>query len=128
MSSFNQLLNQNNQFIIAVKVIKCPIDEQYENRESVKLIIHTEPKRALIDTGATNTCITQELADELGLIPIAKQPMMTAGEPCEVSQYRVDIAIPITTTVLQTTKETGKEMMRQVPVGEENWGTHSAQG
>ncbi len=122
MSSFNQSLNQKSQFIIAVKVIKCPTDEQYINEEAQALITGAKPRRALIDTGATNTCITQEFVDELGLIPVAQQSMMTAGEPCEVNQYQVDIAIPVTTTALQAVKENGKETMRIIPIGEENWG------
>jgi len=123
MSSFNKFLNNNDQFIIAVKVTKCPTHQEYQNGQAENLITHAEPKRALIDTGATNTCITQEFAEELALIPIAKQLTITAGGPCEVNQYMVDIAIPVTTTVSQLTKEKGIEIMKTIPIGEENWVT-----
>lgn len=54
MSSFNKKLNNNSQFIIAIKVIKCPTAEEYKDGTAQNLIISADSKRALIDTGASN--------------------------------------------------------------------------
>ncbi len=60
MSSFNKVLNDKNQFIIAIKVIKSPKSEDYKSGVAQKLITNMPSKRALIDTGASSTCISQE--------------------------------------------------------------------
>ncbi|SMM99172.1 hypothetical protein SPONL_422 [uncultured Candidatus Thioglobus sp.] len=39
MSSFNQTLNKNKQFIIAIKVVKSSKSDGYSNTEAQKLII-----------------------------------------------------------------------------------------
>ena len=90
MSSFNKKLNDINQFIIAIKVIKSPTIEEYKNGTAQKLITLTKSKRALIDTGATHTCISQEYADELQLIPIGKLSITTASNDCGVKRYKID--------------------------------------
>lgn len=121
MSSFNKKLNNSAQFIIAIKVIKSPTVEEYKNGRAQNLIISANPKRALIDTGASNTCIAQEYADELELIPIGKSSITTAGNNCDVSRYKIDFAIPVATTALQTTEKDGKKSAEQIIIGEEHW-------
>lgn len=121
MSSFNKKLNENAQFIIAIKVIKCPTAKEYRNGAAQDLIVSADSKRALIDTGASNTCISQEYADELQLIPIGKSSITTAGNNCEVSRYKIDFAIPVATTALQTTEKDGKKITKPIVIGEEHW-------
>ena len=121
MSSFNKKLNHNAQFIIAIKVIKSPTAEEYQDDTAQNLIISANPKRALIDTGASNTCISQEYADELQLIPIGKSSITTAGNNCDVNRYKIDFAIPVKTTALQITEKDGKKNTKQVIIGEEHW-------
>ncbi len=118
MSSFNQTLNKNKQFIIAIKVVKSSNLKKYSNTEVQKLI-KAPSKRALVDTGASNTCIAQECADELGLIPVGKTTITTASNNCDVNKYMVDFAIPVTTTLMPI-KENGQEFVEQV-IGEEHW-------
>ena len=121
MSSFHKKLNKNAQFIIAIKVIKSPTLEEYRNGAAQNLIINANPKRALIDTGASSTCISQEYADKLQLIPIGKSSITTAGNNCDVNRYKIDFAIPVETTALQTTERDGKKIIKQIIIGEEHW-------
>lgn len=116
MSSFNTTINSNGQFIIAIKIIKSPGPEEYQKWRSAK------SKRALIDTGASRTCIAQECADELGLISIGKAIINTASGDCEVHNYKIDLAIPVTTAILQPIeKEDGQRSMESVVIGETHW-------
>lgn len=50
--------------------------------------------RALWDTGATHTCITEEIAKELKLIPVSKRDINTAGGVKTANVYVVDIQLP----------------------------------
>ncbi len=120
MSSFNKKLNNNSQFIIAIKVIKCPTVEEYKNGTANNLIINAVSKRALIDTGASNTCISQEYADDLQLIPIGNLSITTAGNDCVVNRYKIDFAIPVATTALQTIEENGEKITKET-TNEKHW-------
>ena len=80
---------------------------------------NAKPRGALVDTGATQTSIVQELADELHLMSRGQSTIMTAGSPCEAYQYQVDLAIPITEAVLQPTEKEGE--VKIIPIGEEYW-------
>jgi len=122
MSSFSANLNNKRQFIIVVKVIKSPEPEAYKEGKAQELFAKKESKRALIDTGASTTCISQEYADELGLIPIALRNLITASDICQVNVYKVDIAIPVAVTALQPVKKKdGKTSIEQVVIREDNW-------
>ncbi len=121
MSSFNKKLNNNSQFIIVIKVIKCPTVEEYKNGTANNLIINADSKRALIDTGASNTCISQEYADDLQLIPIGMSSITTAGNNCVVNRYKIDFAIPVATTALQTTEENGEKITKEIIIDEKHW-------
>lgn len=48
---------------------------------------------ALIDTGATHTCVSAELATELGLIAVGVTDTETAGGTNQVAIYVVDISM-----------------------------------
>ena len=49
---------------------------------------------ALIDTGATSTCITSSVADKIGLKPIGKRQMASATHRTEVNSYQVRVILP----------------------------------
>jgi predicted aspartyl protease len=46
---------------------------------------------ALVDTGASNTCISKRLADRLNLEIVGGGLMDTAGGLCEANQYEIDL-------------------------------------
>ena len=50
---------------------------------------------ALVDTGASATCITRSVADALALQPIGKIDMHTAGGLVSVNTYDVHVALLI---------------------------------
>ena len=50
--------------------------------------------RALVDTGATSTCISKSVAAELGIEPTGKVDMQTAGGVVDVNVYSVRIGFP----------------------------------
>lgn len=122
MSSFNKILNEKKQFIISIKVIRCPIKkQQYKDGTVQKLLNEAPSKRALIDTGASHSCISEEYADELELIPIGQSNMTTASNVCTVNRYKVDFAIPVANTILQPIKENGRQIMKSIIVEQEYW-------
>ena len=49
---------------------------------------------AVWDTGASGTCISMKVVDELSLIPIGKETMHTPSGHKQVSVYLVDIVLP----------------------------------
>ncbi|MBQ9007348.1 MAG: retroviral-like aspartic protease family protein [Atopobiaceae bacterium] len=49
---------------------------------------------ALWDTGATNTCIAQEIADAMGLESAGVMTMKTPSGMLEVPVYRIDLLLP----------------------------------
>lgn len=50
--------------------------------------------KAVWDTGATGTCISQNVVNQLNLIPIGKTTSSTAGGIVECNTYCVDIILP----------------------------------
>lgn len=50
--------------------------------------------RAIWDTGATNSCITSNVVNALGLKPIGKITSHTANGPRECDQYLVNVYLP----------------------------------
>jgi predicted aspartyl protease len=59
---------------------------------------------ALIDTGATSTCITQRVIDEVGLVPVGKTRMTGATGESIVDQYAFGVGFMLNS--------------RQTPTGE----------
>ena len=49
---------------------------------------------ALIDTGASITCLSPKVAEEVGLQPIGKRPTASAHGVQEVNLFLADIALP----------------------------------
>lgn len=56
--------------------------------------VRTRKWSAVWDTGATNTCISSNIVNELSLIPIGKRTSSTAGGVVECNTYCVDIILP----------------------------------
>jgi len=50
---------------------------------------------ALVDTGATSTCISQKVVREMGLTPVGKCQMISASQVVEVNQYPFVVALPM---------------------------------
>jgi predicted aspartyl protease len=48
---------------------------------------------ALLDTGASNTCISKRLADRLNLEVVGNGMMDTASGLCETNQYYIDLVM-----------------------------------
>ena len=123
MSSLDQVLNQNREFIVAVKVIESPLEkEQYKDGTAQKLLFAGEPINALVDTGANTTSISQRYADYLGLVSTGEIITVTAGGERRTDLFSIDIAIPVTQTVLKPfTAEDGSQQVKSVVIGEEHW-------
>lgn len=49
---------------------------------------------ALIDTGATSTCISPAVAQSLSLSAIGMQPMISANQSAPTNVYLVDLVLP----------------------------------
>ena len=64
------------------------------------MTLNTPNYKALVDTGANGSCITEEVAKELDLKPISQNIMFTAGHPTECNVYDVCIGIPVDTPVI----------------------------
>jgi hypothetical protein len=62
------------------------------NPASPNLEIKTFP--ALIDTGATLTCISPVVAQAVGLNPVGKRPMTSATHSVPVNVFLVDLLMP----------------------------------
>ena len=60
----------------------------------------SRPFPALIDTGASNTCIAASVADAIDVQPIGKQPMVSATGTEPVNQYIVDLVLPFSPPVV----------------------------
>jgi hypothetical protein len=53
---------------------------------------------ALIDTGASSTCISPIVAQTIGLSPVGLQPMTSATHSVPVNVYLVDLVLPFGST------------------------------
>lgn len=51
--------------------------------------------RALIDTGASTTCLAPHIAKHLDLKVLSKKPMATAAGVTEANIYLVDVVLPL---------------------------------
>lgn len=56
---------------------------------------------ALWDTGATNSCISYEVATKLTMIPTGKKLINTAGGICEANMYLIDVGLPNNVNIMQ---------------------------
>ena len=72
MPSLNTNLSQG-KFIVGIKIKK-----HSDNHVGIEVFKNIEDKRALIDTGATHTSITQTCVSELNLVPSGSNEMTSA--------------------------------------------------
>ncbi len=119
MPSFSKRLNRG-QFLVSVKIVKSQSGSQPSRL--LETLVKSPPKQALLDTGATTTCISHECVDELDLSPIGMTEIQTATDRRQVSQYLIAFAIPVTkTAVKETKKQDGNKGFETVFAGQENW-------
>lgn len=69
---------------------------------------------ALIDTGASATCISPNVAQTVGLQPIGKRPMVSATHAVPVNIYLVDLILPFGAAGFVVS---GAQVMEFVPLG-----------
>ena len=69
---------------------------------------------ALIDTGASATCISPNIAQTVGLQPMGMRPMMSATHSVPVNVYLVDLLLPFGNAGLVVP---GKQVMEFAPAG-----------
>ena len=55
--------------------------------------------RAILDTGATHTAVSKQLAESLQLVPSGKTKVLTAAGQQEVNTYQVDVLLPFGSAV-----------------------------
>ena len=84
----------NNRRILAI-VYATPMAELDGAENKMVTVAHHNVFNALVDTGATNSCITKKAAQSINIKPKSKSYMNTAGGvvPCNV--YRIGMHIPI---------------------------------
>ena len=74
---------------------------------------------ALVDTGANKCGISNQIVDDIELLPYKKLQMMTAGTPHNTFAYLVEIAVPVTKTKMHSeTQADGNVVMNPVAVSE----------
>ena len=103
-----------NQFIIDVSIRDVKDLDKIQKDYN-----HYKPKQTykmLIDTGATRTCIKEEILQRMGLNPIGRMSMLTAGDTMVVNQYSVMIEIPIDTIFTLQGKKTVQRDWRFIKV------------
>ena len=62
--------HNNSQIFLDVAIL--PVDFSQQNPEATGLTIPPSIFKALVDTGAQSTCITQAVAEQVNLTPIGK--------------------------------------------------------
>lgn len=68
-------------------------ERQLVNEAYVKGNGKTRRVRALWDTGASNTCLSNELAQDLGLVELGSIDVLTPSGPSSHARYRVDVML-----------------------------------
>src|SRR5947208_1486857 len=63
---------------------------------------------ALIDTGATSTCISPAIAQSVGLQPIGLRPMVSATHAVPVNVYLADLILPFGSAGLRSEEHTSE--------------------
>ncbi len=67
----------------------CLLADQSGLGEDVEIL----PFKALLDTGATHTCLSTHIVQGLGIQPIGKVEMQGVAGPHAANQYRVDLVL-----------------------------------
>lgn len=70
-----------------------PPDENGQNE------VHLIGFSALLDTGASRTCVSPSVISQAGLKPISRTIIQTAAGPSEVNQYQADIILQMGSTI-----------------------------
>ena len=112
MPCFSTPVTKGNQFLVSVLIIdanRVSQNQRIEIRESDKTFC------ALVDTGASGSCIAEEIAKELNLKPTCKKTIHTAGHPVDCNEYDVHILIPVTEIIPHQTA-TLKEKVNFTPI------------
>jgi predicted aspartyl protease len=78
-----------------VEVVIVPPQPVAEQLRKEGKVVPTIKATALIDTGASSTCINQNIVDALKLIAFDTQKVLTAGGPSEQLLYDVGVVLPI---------------------------------
>ena len=97
MPCFSTTLTPSDQFLIKVFIFDDKRVSEYGGDFNTLMKKHPNTKayRALVDTGANGSCISEEVAQELELTPTCKKQMKTAGNPAECNEYDIHICIPV---------------------------------
>ena len=97
----------NNRQILAIVYVTPMAELDGAENKMVTLASH-KVFNALVDTGATNSCITKKVAQSINIKPKSKSYMSTAGGvvPCNV--YRIGMHIPI--RVVHEREKTGVDI------------------
>lgn len=86
--NFNPHLGVLTNVFVARIIKKDPRSEAAE-------VIQMESFLALLDTGATKTCISELVSEKLNLLPIGKTQMIGATGEQVVNQYHFAIGFPL---------------------------------
>ena len=92
MSFFSRTFD-NRQIIIDVLIGHPHSAESFDLDD---FLANNPPYKALIDTGATHTCISPNIAQKLALVPEGKKQVHSATHKTSVNLYHVSFFIPIT--------------------------------
>ena len=82
----------NRQILIGVAVTR-------PDEKGVQLGSPKHSYRAMVDTGATATCISPKVVANLQLLSEGKRLITSATQQTEVNQYHVNLHIPITSGI-----------------------------
>lgn len=74
-------------------VTECHVSEAFDPK-SPQPHPEMKPFHCIWDTGATNTVINSKVVATLGLKPIGKEPVQTAGGPRIANKYLVNVRLP----------------------------------
>ena len=77
-----------------IKVLKTQVEIIVDKKINPNYTKIRDKYIAIWDTGATNTVISEKLAQELNLTPIGKASVSTAGGIIEVNKYLLGLKLP----------------------------------
>ena len=95
-------LNQDRQFLVDVIIKNIQSNNQIALSDTE---VFNMQHKGLIDTGADTSCITQEMASDLGVTPSGYRVMQTAGDPKRCPVYRVALGICARTVSFDSKKK-----------------------
>lgn len=90
MPVFSGRFNWGRGIVWTVGFLDDSVTAEAPTREELQKQLHI--CNALVDTGASRTCIAQSVAEGLGIDPVGKGRMHTAGGSTAVNMYQVRFA------------------------------------